>query len=163
MSAEAVAAVLAGLGAAATTLVTLLIAFLSARHKNRQEADRTALEQYREVADRLQRQVERLDGHVRDLTDAFGELSEEHASCQVEMAGLYGELVRLHDFARRVAGVCRRLGDDPGEPPPLPPRPERPDRSAAEHRRRTLAQTSQNLHALSGVIPPGKPLGPGAP
>ena len=159
MSAEAVVAVLAGVGGAATAVITVFIAYANARHKNRIEADNAALSQYREAVDLQQRQIERLDAHLRSLTEAFGKLSDEHGDCQVEMAALYGELVRLHDYARRVRDTCRRLGEDPGPPPELPERPERPDRNAAEFQRRTLQQTTQSLQNLSGVIPP--PIDPG--
>jgi hypothetical protein len=164
MSDGQITALGAVLGALITGLVTALVMLLNAWHKNRQEAaasahkisqesERSAIEQYREVADRQQKQIERQDAHIQRMQDAVDCLTDEHTHCQVSLTALYGVLDRLYDYAVRVAHCCRRLGEDPGEPPPLPPRPERPARDA-EYERRQIAQTTQNLQKLSGVQPP---------
>jgi uncharacterized membrane-anchored protein YhcB (DUF1043 family) len=148
MSDTTIAGLITGLG-------VLVSGVIGARHKNSQERDRSALAQYREVADRLQRQVETLQAHVVDQAEAVDQLTEEHTACQVELADLYGACVLLHDFAKRTAACCKRLGDDPGEVPPLPARPHRPDRAAAEFRRRSLQQNTQLLQSKHPLPPAG--------
>jgi hypothetical protein len=156
----AVAGWIATVFGATAVLVTAIVTAYKAWVRVRGERDTTTIGQYRELTDRLQRQIERQDAHAIELSDAIEQMTEEHAACQIDLADLYGEMARLHDFARRVAECCRKLGEDPGEPPPMPARPARQERGA-EFRKRTLAQTTANLHVLSGATPPPQP-SPGA-
>lgn len=117
--------------------------------------DKSALGPLREALDRQQKQIEQRDSHIVELSEAFDQLSEEHSVCQVEQVEMYGHFRLLHDFAARVARACRRLGEDPGDVPPMPPPPSRPDRQEAEFRRRQLQQSTELLK--SGVVPPPPP------
>lgn len=151
-------AAIAALGTAAAAVIVALgsaaVYFYRTRAGEGRKTEKTAVGQWREVADAQQKQIGRQDGHIREMTEALEELIGEHTDCQVDLAALYGELRRIHDHAVRVTRCCRELGRDPGEPPEMPPRPPRPDREASEFKKRTLAQKTQNLQQLSGVIPP---------
>ena len=168
MSAESLLAIMGGLGAliagVITPVVTAIILYQNARHRRSKETDADSLLHLRAAADLQQRQIERLDAHVGEMQSAIDQLADEHSNCRVEIEALYGEYVRLHDYARRVTETLRKLGGDPGDLPPLAERPDRPDRDEAiEHRRRTLAQNTENLSKLSGAVPPPPPLPPHRP
>lgn len=164
MSTEAVLAVMGGVGALVTAVVSSVILYQNSRHERKQKSDAAALVHIRAAADLQQRQIERLDAHVLELQSALDQLAEEHTDCRVDVETLYGEYVRLHDYARRVAETLRKLGGDPGAVPPLAERPERPEREAlAEARRRMLSQTTSHLNRGSLAVPPPPPLTPPPP
>lgn len=147
----------AALLSGAAVVIAAIVAGYKAWHVIRQERDRTALGQYREVADRQQRQIERQDALIEEFSEKVRSLTDDHAACQVELAEQYGHLVLMHSFAKRVAACCRDLGRDPGDLPPLPERPKRHDREREEFEQRTLAQKTKNVQQLSGIIPPPPP------
>lgn len=154
------AALLSGAILLVPIIAAAVVKLFDARHKNKQEAEATAITQYREVADRLQKQIERQDSHIGELSGAIEEMGEEHVACREELVATYGVVLLLYDFSRRAAAALKRLGEDPGEVPPLPPKPSRPDRSAREFRARSLAQDTRSLHESSAVLPKPQPLPP---
>lgn len=147
---------------------SLVVLLMNTRHRNKQEADASALTPLREALahqgetlDRFQRELEKREGHIRELDQAFDQASEEHAQCQVTVSELYGALVLQHDYVKRLGAICVRNGDDPGELPKLPPKPKKPDRVALEFRARTLKQQTISIAESSAIIPKSPPT-PGA-
>lgn len=145
---------IAGWISSAAVLIAAITAAYKVWNRVRQDRDTSTIGQYVVIVDRQQKQIEQQEIHVGELSLAVEQLTEEHTTCRIELTELYGEMTRMHDFAVRVAACCHHLPNPPGEPPPMPPRPARPDPAGDEFRQRTLAQTTQNLHELSGLIPP---------
>jgi uncharacterized membrane-anchored protein YhcB (DUF1043 family) len=158
MSGEAITALLLGLGGLLTAAISAVIMLLNTKHKNEQERERSAVEHYREIADRQRLHVERLEQHLAEQSDVISQMYEEHSACQVHVADLYGYLHRMHDTSVRLATLA---GMDPAKDvPPMPQRPRPPDREAREFRLRSLRQTTSNLKQLSGVIATTSPAKP---
>lgn len=123
---------LGGAAALFTAVGTVVVSVLTARHRNREET-RQALHKESEetkarestekdgVIDRLERQQDRMQRQVDQLLGALDVTREAEAQCERRLERIYGYLRLNHDFACRLAGVAKRLGQDPGEVPEMPP------------------------------------------
>lgn len=146
MSEAGLLATLTAAAALVTAGVTAAVTFLAARRQQRQQDVDDAIKRYQVL-------VERQDAHLEDLSRAVDQLAEEHLSCQVSMAEMYGHLQRLHDLSCRFAKLLGLEAEK--EVPALPPRPPRPE--PAEFRKRSLQQNTQLLKQQahdSTVLPP---------
>lgn len=125
--------------------------------------DKSALGPLRDALDRQQRQIEAQAAHSQRQQEVIDRHVAKYRACREGLIAQYGHLVRMRDFARRMAAAVRRLGDGDGvgqeEPPPLPPDPAvrgREEEDSDEFEWRQLRQANDLLQ--SGVIPPPPPL-----
>lgn len=147
--AAAAAAAAAVLSAAASALVVIL----NARHKNQQEAGvarqqslATALEEYRQIVDRQEQQIGRLEVHAGEQLVVIHRLQALHSECREETAEVWGHLRLMHDLASRMA-----LRLDP--PETVPEMPTRPRRDRQEEGAFLVRQSEQSEGALRKVRP----------
>ncbi len=117
------------LGSAVTAIVAsvgvVIINVIKARHDTHLAVKKSTMDDYQEIFDRQQEQLKRLERQVDEQQKAINDIHADHTDCQLEMAELYGWLVRMHDLARRQSEVLKRLGADPEAVPELPPRRSR--------------------------------------
>lgn len=151
--AAAAAAVATVLGAAGSLVVFLW----RTGHRHGRQTRRDALAHLEEVADRQERQIERLDGHVGALQKAYDRCVEQHGRGQMDLARLYGYVTLLHRHACDLAADLRECGRQVSDPPPLPEPPEWPGQASEEFEQRTLQQRTATLQQITGQIPPPPP------
>jgi len=96
--------------------------------ESRRQDESLAGRQYTALLNRYERRITRLETQVEQQFTAMQELSDEHATCRAELAGIYSELVAVHDTACRHAQALAVLGHDPGPVPAIRSRPEIPTR-----------------------------------
>lgn len=141
------------------------------QHAIKMESDAASLSHFESVIRFLQGELvrgqadrERAAAHVGELQGAFDEIREEHATCRVQLAELFGTTARLYDdAARRLREAGRPAAYVEAELGPRPRMPDgAPDPAAIETRARELAQSSQALQAQARQA--GEPLsGAGGP
>jgi hypothetical protein len=134
-----------GVSALITALGGAMVVLWNTYHKTKQDRDMATIAQWEQVADRLQKQLDRQEIHIAEQNDAILQLHEEHSSCQVELSNVYGNLDRISDFCERLVVICKMKGEDPGLPPKKIERKQRPDRTAIEFRMRSLQQRTKTL------------------
>jgi hypothetical protein len=131
------------------------------RHKNRleeeksrQEAEKTAIDQWKELHEVQGEQLSRQEKHIANQDRLILELLESDGECQTQLAYLYGFLERTHDMLVRCWAIMKKHGEDIGPLPELPQRPVRRQisRFRAEFMARQAAQDSATLAEISEGI-----------
>ena len=155
-----IGALFVGLTGVVGALAAALALLLRTRGRETRQNERSAVAQWREIADDRQRQVERQQALIDEFLEKIETFERRHGRCEVRVAQQYGFMVLIYDHAKRCGSCLRERGQDPGELPPLPEPPEPYDEDRAEFERRTLRQKVQSVQQLSGVVPPPPPLPP---
>ena len=120
------------------------------RGDNQQRRDATALDQYRELVGRLERQNRLLEATVAKQQQSINHLAERDTLCQIRMTRYWGWMAQASDRINLLTGALRQAGHDPGYPPleSLKPPPEFDDQAGFIAR-----TTAQEAKALSDAIP----------
>lgn len=137
-----------------TGLAGAVVTVLTAIHKNRTEKEARAVDEYKGLVERQEKQIARLELQLDQQQDVIRDLHDEHANCQVAIAEIWGELIHSYETVCRHAAVLRELGRDPGPDSPRPTRPPRNASEAADFARRT---TEQNTRLVKGIDPSARP------
>lgn len=123
---------------------TVVLAIINARHKNRQEHETSAIGQWREYADRLEKQIDALNNRMDRQTEEIAKSRVAELGCREEVAELRAGQAILYDLALRNYTEAVKLG---AKMPPMPLPPEqRPQRAATAEAAFTLRnQQQENL------------------
>jgi hypothetical protein len=131
------------------------------RRENRQD-EVTAVDQYRELADRLEKQNERWEADSKSKQKLIEELVERDTLCQIRIHKQWGWMtqanswiVAANDRITWLSELARKEGHDVHvmvKPPELPPPPPEHDYAPSFHAR-SQAQNTEIIKAASPTLP----------
>jgi hypothetical protein len=139
----AVLSVLATGGLAA--LVAAMIAFIKGWSANKRVNEKSTIARQGELLDRYEK-------HAAEERQNSQELYAEIAECAEDRARWEEWGTAIETWANHQNDLARKRGEEPIPVPPSPPRRPRPLVSDLDFRRRTSAQTGENLKALATMI-----------
>jgi hypothetical protein len=121
-----------------------------------QESDRTAIDFYRDLAERLEKQNGRWEQDSQAKQRLIEHLAERDNQCQVRLARYWVWITQATGRIEWLTRLARDAGHDPGESLCMPqPPPEFDDTPG--FRARSSAQNTANIAATNPVPPPLQP------
>lgn len=140
-----------GVGGVITALAVGIALLIRTLYKGSSEGEIRTNKQYTALLNRYEKRITRLESQVEQQFEAMQELSDEHATCREELAGIYSELLAVHDTACRHARALAEIGHDPGPVPAIRSRPIRPTQGEF------LAKQAQQSARLSRNLEDAEP------
>ncbi len=119
------------------------------------EDDATAIGQYAELANRLEKQNARWEADSVSKQKLIDGLAEKDTLCQIRLARYWGWMAQATDRINLLTGMLREAGKEPHMEPllVLKPPPEFDDRAGFDAR-----TSAQNTAAISGINPIPPPM-----
>lgn len=121
-----------------------------AESDQRQKQEENTIDQWRELYNLQQDQLNKLSMHIASQDAMINELVQADSECQVELANLYGSMQLIHSSLVQCCHALHKLGVDDFQPMPMPDRPKRRSSTAKmEFMRRHTAQDSVTLSEIT--------------
>lgn len=134
----------AAVGALAAAGVLIYRAVKTANRTERRDQSQV----YDKILDRYESRVTLLEEQGNKDRSLISRVLAEHDHCRLQVSELYEDHQSLHEIACRHREALVKLGQDPGEIPPLRPRPARPTGETE-----FLVRSAQNSAQLIKALP----------